>query len=221
MLALLLLPGPAPSGAPAMAEYAVRWDPARGGLASIEDVLGFFGAPETKGETYEVRYFDLPRPAGAPTDATVILRRRRKAGGASEIRLKYRTAKPLARGWSCPAGGGFRPSEEVDVTVVGSGPPGRFYAYSCTLSAEEPPAFLAAAPKRCASRMSRYVFRGFKIEEWILPGGAAELEVSRRAPNDDGELARFERLVSRLRERGVRPSDRSKTELGSDCPDEK
>jgi hypothetical protein len=36
-------------------------------------------------------------------------------------------------------------------------------------------------------------------------------------PNTAEELSSFERLVSRLLERGVKPSDRSKTEAGSEC----
>jgi hypothetical protein len=202
---------------PADAEYAVRWDPSEGGFANAEEVLDFLGAPKVRGETYEVQYFDLPPPENAPPGSTVILRRRRKAGGGSEIRLKYRREAPLAGNWGCPGGRGFEPREEVDFSFTGSGEPGRVYSYSCTLKAGEPPELLAAIPKKCVSRIARYVFGGFKIEEWTLPGGGMQLEVSRSAANTAGEFARFERFVSKLLERGIRPSPRSKTELGSQC----
>ena len=203
---------------PATAEFAVRWGSSEGGFSSAREVLAFLGAPETKGEAYEVRYFDLAPPEGAPTDATTIVRRRSRVGGKTDIRLKYRMKAPLPGKWACPAGAPFVQSEEVDISFGGAGPPGRVYSYSCTLAATEPPAFLAAVPKRCASRMVRYAFQGFKIEEWTLPGGDVQLEVSQAGKNTRGELEDFERFVGRLRERGIRPTDRSKTELGSRCP---
>ncbi len=227
-LAAVLTPGFLPAAGlggvptapePASAEFAVRWRSSEGGLASAREVLAFLGAPETKGAVYEVRYFDLPEPAGAPADSTAILRRRSRVGGKADIRLKYRRKLPLPGKWACPAGAPFVQSEEVDVSFGGVGPPGRVYSYSCTLAAREPPAFLAAVPKRCASRMVRYAFQGFKIEEWTLPGGDVQLEVSRSGKNTRGELENFERFVAKLRERGIQPSDRSKTELGSQCPE--
>jgi hypothetical protein len=201
---------------PAKAEYAVRWDPSEGGLTDARAVLDFLGAPEIQGEVFEVRYFDLPRPDGAPADSTVILRERRKRGGRAELRLKYRRDLPLAGPWRCPSGSPYEKKEEVDVSIAGPGDSGR--VYTCDLVGE-PPRSLSASPKSCVSSVVRYGFEGLKIEEWALPGGKRRLEVSRQAPNSDEELRRFERLVSRLHQMGVRPSSRSKTELGSDCPE--
>ncbi len=96
--------------------------------------------------------------------------------------------------------------------------PARAYAYSCTLEAKNPPAFLAATPKPCVSRMERISAASVKIEEWILPDGRRQLEVSRSAANTEEELSRFRRLVAKLTAVGARPSQRSKTESGSDCP---
>jgi hypothetical protein len=205
---------------PARAEFAVRWDPSEGGVPNARAVLDFLGAPGMTGEVYEVRYFDLPRPDGAPADSTVILRQRRKVGGKAELRLKYRRDRPLAGPWQCPAGRPYEKKKEVDVSVAGPGDSSRVYSYSCDLTGEQPPPSLSASPKSCNSRVVRYAFGGLKIEEWTLPGGNKQLEVSRSAPNDGEELRRFEHLVSRLREKGVRPSSRSKTELGSQCPQE-
>ena len=224
VLATLLasrIPVPEPSVAePARAEYAVRWDPSEGGLRDARALLVFLGAPELPGEIYEVRYFDLPRPDGTPANSTVILRQRRRTGGRTEFRLKYRLDRPLTGPWRCPGGSPFEKKEEVDVSVVGPGASNRVYSYSCDLAREEPPRSLSAVPKKCTSHVARYAYGGLKIEEWTLPGGGKQLEVSRSAPNDGEELRRFEQLVSRLRERGVRPSSRSKTELGSQCPEE-
>jgi hypothetical protein len=208
---------------PARAEYAVRWNPAQGGPATAAEVLAFLEGSRDRGETWEVRYFDLEPPPGAPAGATTILRRRTNAGGRSEIRLKYRRARPLDAAWGCPAGGAFRKDEEVDIGFGGSGAPTRVYAYSCSLEAAEPPSGLGAVPKKCASRMVRYEAgsrrsQRYKVEEWTLPGGGVRLEISRSAPNSVDELARFAELVERLRARGVRPLDESKTELGSRCP---
>ena len=216
--------GSGESGArePARAEYAVRWDPSEGGLASAREVLAFLGSsPETAPSVFEVRYFDLPTPSGAPPDATAILRRRRREDGKTEVRLKYRRKVPLGDDWACPAGSPFERKAEVDVSFTGgASPPKRVYSYSCTLDAGDPPPLLAAVPKKCAARMARYEADGWKVEAWTFSDGKGHLEISRSGRNNAEELSRFERLVSRLRERGVKPSDRSKTEAGSECAGE-
>jgi hypothetical protein len=208
---------------PHRAEYAVRWNPAEGGLATVAEVLALLGASGERGETFEVRYFDVARPAGAPAGATTILRQRTGADGRAEIRLKYRRTRPLASAWGCPAGAPYRAVEEVDIGFGGADAPSRVYSYACTLAAAEPPAELHAVAKKCASRVTRFEVgstraEAYKVEEWKLPDGGIRLEVSRTAPNDVDELARFAGLVSKLRERGVRPLDESKTEMGSLCP---
>jgi hypothetical protein len=190
-------------------------------LANAPDVLTFLGAsPKTAPSVFEVRYFDVPTPPGAPADSTTILRRRKGEDGRTEIRLKYRRNAPLGSDWACPAGSAFERKEEVDLSFTAAGPPARAYAYSCTLEAREPPPSLAAVPKKCAARMARYELDGMKVEEWSFSGGKRRLEISRSAKNSAEELSRFERLVSRLRDRGVKTSNRSKTESGSECPGE-
>ncbi len=81
--------------------------------------------------------------------------------------------------------------------------------------------FLAATPKSCAARMVRYRHGDDKIEEWTLPGGGVRLEVSRTKPGTTKHEKKFRELVDRLRARGVKPLDESKTELGSRCPEAK
>ena len=219
LLAAALVPTAAlTADEPGRAEYAVRWDPTQGGPANARELLAFLGASGGGGHVYEVRYFDLPRPESAPAGATPILRLRAAEGGDAEVRLKYRTEQPLEARWGCPAGASFEKSEEVDVTFAGSATPVRMYAYACTLDAPAPPAFLGATPKSCAARMVRYKNGDDKIEEWTLPGGALRLEVSRTTSGSPKHEKKFRKLVDRLRARGVKPLDESKTELGSRCP---
>jgi len=222
LFAAVLVPASVVTGAePGRVEYAVRWDPAQGGPANVRELLAFLGAPEGGGHAQEVRYFDLPSPEGAPAGATPILRQRIAEGGDGDVRLKYRTERPLEQRWGCPAGAPFEKSEEVDVTFAAGAVPVRMYAYSCTLDAKAPPAFLGATPKSCAARMVRYKHGDDKIEEWTLPGGGVRLEVSRTTSGKAKHETKFRELVERLKARGVKPLDESKTELGSRCPETK
>ena len=203
---------------PKNAEYAVRWDPARGGPANAAETLAFLGARDVVPDSYEIQYYDLPAPRGAPEGATVILRRRTAADGSTAIRLKYRSSSPLAS-WACPDPS-FQSKAQVD---VGFGPdaPSRIDSYSCDLAAPHPPASMRAVPKKCVSQMTRHDATGtvgYKVELWTLPDGSKRMEVSRTAANSVDELARFTHLVETLVARGVRPVAESKTELGSRCP---
>jgi hypothetical protein len=210
-------------GTPKHAEYAARWDPAAGGPATAAEAATRLGLEAPGASTAcEVRYFDLPAPKGTPKGAAVILRRRVCDDGSAEIRLKYRTAHPVAD-WACPALLEFHASSQVDVGF-GADAPSRVYAYACTLSAREPPVPLHAVPKPCAARMTRYEtfdaeHHRVKIEDWTLPGGGRRLEVSRTARDEVDSLAAFEQLVVRLRASGARLLEESKTELGSRCPE--
>ena len=211
-------PGPAPAPEPKNAEYAVRWDPARGGPANAAETLAFLGARDVAPDPYEIQYYDLSAPQGAPPGAAVILRRRTAADGSAEIRLKYRSSSPLSS-WACPDPS-FQSKAQVD---VGFGPdaPSRVDSYSCDLSAPKPPESLGAVPKKCMSHMTRHDATktvGYKVELWTLPDGSQRLEVSRTAENSVDELARFTHLVETLVARGARPVAESKTELGSRCP---
>lgn len=205
---------------PRRAEYAARWDPARGGPQTAEEAASVLGAPAGERRSCAVLYYDVPAPRGAPANAAVILRRRTCDDGKTEIRLKFRSAHPLERG-ACPAEARFHEESEVDIGF-GEGAPSRVYTLACTLRTGEPPAFLHAVPKPCASRMTRSEARGegapWKIEDWTLPDGSRRLEISRSSANDVDALAVFEAVVGRLRARGARLLDESKTELGSRCP---
>ena len=67
--------------------------------------------------------------------------------------------------------------------------------------------------------MTRLKTTSLKVEEWHLPGDVVMVEVSRNASPSDADLKAFqEDVVAKLLRAGVKPSDRSKTELGSRCP---
>ncbi|HTR02109.1 MAG TPA: hypothetical protein VMN82_02850 [Thermoanaerobaculia bacterium] len=206
---------------PKGAEYAVRWNPADGGPSTPAEALALLGAGASAGAECVVRYFDLAAPAGAPAGTTAILRQR-VCGGDDDLRLKFRSLHPLGSGWRCPPDADYRKRAQVDIGF-GESAPARVYSYSCTLPVAEPPASLHATPKPCASRMTRFdadtpACPGCKVEEWRLPDGGVRLEISQTAPNAVDALAAFTSVVGRLRARGARPVDESKTELGSRCP---
>jgi hypothetical protein len=209
---------PPAAAEPKGAEYAVRWNPGQGGPASAAETLAFLGAGDAPSVRYEVQFYELPTPHGAPAGATVILRRRAASDGSTEIRLKYRTSSPLAS-WACPEPS-FQAKAQVDVGF-GTDAPSRVDSYSCVLEATQPPADLHAVPKKCVSRMVRYdatAAVGYKVEAWTLPDGSQRLEISRTTKNSVDELARFAHMVEGLVARGARPLEESKTELGSRCP---
>ena len=134
---------PAAAPEPKGAEYAVRWDPAKGGPANAAETLTFLGAPDAAPVHYEIQFYDLPAPKDAPPGAAIILRRRTAADGSTEIRLKYRTSSPLSS-WACPDAA-YHAKAQVDVGF-GADAPSRVYSYSCVLPATRPPEDLNAVP---------------------------------------------------------------------------
>jgi len=60
------LAGPMRAQAARDAEYALRWDPAAGGPATIEAVLLALHLEPGKARQMEVQYFAVPQPAGLP-----------------------------------------------------------------------------------------------------------------------------------------------------------
>jgi hypothetical protein len=221
IVALSLQPPPAyarSAAEPVNAEFALRWNPQEGGPGSAEEVARLLGLAMPLPEAYYVRYFDLPRPSTAPAQASVILRERQKVGGKTQIRLKYRLEQPITGSWTCPPGHGFEQESEVDISWLADNKLKRTYSYSCTVKARQLPQALAATPKSCYSGMTRHTADDLKIEEWQLPGGRVQLEVSHSGTNTDDELRRFQEIARKLLKQGVQPADRSKTELGSECP---
>ena len=210
-------PSPRSPAEPRLAEYATRWDPALGGPRTAAEVAEALELPATTETQYEVRYYDAPPAASAPAEGVTIIRERTKAGGSTQILVKFRRTERLAGPWVCPLGDGAKPSAEVDVSLGAGGQTTRVYSYSCAVTADAPPASLNAVPKACVLAMTRTSARGLKIESWALPAGRSLLEVSRSAANSEAELTRFQGIHQRLAQAGVKPTATSKTELSSRC----
>ena len=204
---------------PMTAEFAFRWNPEEGGPKTPEDVLTALGEPAPlPPDRYKVRYYDLQAPASAPEGARVVLRERTKSHGKTQFRLKYRLPQPLVGAWTCPPGEQFEPEEEVDVSIGVGGNATRVYSYACTVQSPTPPRSLKGSPKPCWAGMKRHTSGDFKVEEWSMPGGGRILEISMPGFDTPEDLEKFQKAVGKLTERGAKPSDRSKTDLGSACP---
>lgn len=209
-----------PAAEPKDAEYAMRWNSGDGGPQTAKKVLKALGKEAEESKDYEILYFDFTPPGDAPAGFKSILRQR-KSGKKYELTFKYRGDHPLST-WKCPLSGNPERKEEVDVSILAEGEIRKSYSYSCTLEDKDPiapPKELKASPKDCSNRMTRLKSGNLKVEEWHLPGGVTLVEVSRNGSNAPKDLIAFHcKIVDELVEEGVKPSDRSKTELGSDCP---
>lgn len=207
---------------PEQAEYAMRWDIEEGGPRTAQKALKVLGKKGDEPDDYKIRYFDFTPSGDAPADFTPILRQR-ESGKKHELTFKYRGDHPLPSSWRCPISSAPDESkEEVDVSILAGGKTKRSYSYSCTLESKkgsiEPPQELKAHPKDCANTMKRVKAGKLKVEEWHLPGGITLVEVSRNGSNTEDDLESFQReIVDKLIAAGVKPSDRSKTEIGSNC----
>ena len=206
---------------PADAEYAMRWDIKKGGPQTAEAVLTALELDAKDPDRYEIQYFDFRSPGSAPDGFDPILRRRQN-GNKHELTFKYRGDHSLPS-LACPLSS--KPDEEkreVDISVLSDNKVKRSYSYSCTLKSKkgpvEPPPVLKAAVKKCANQMTRYKAGDLKIEEWHLPKGHILIEVSSNGSDTPEDLKSFREIVDKLVKAGATPSDRSKTELGSDCP---
>ena len=204
------------------AEYAMRWNVKDGGPKTGRDTLDVLKQQPTDSDNYEVQYFDFSPPKDAPNDFTSILRQRKKGKKKYQLMFKYRGDHALAH-WKCPISA--TPTEiknEVDISILGPSELRRVYSHSCTRESEKgpvkPPQVLAAQPKSCTNKMTRLKAGTLKVEEWHLPGDVTMVEVSRNASTSQSDLDSFRRdVVDRLLSVGVKPSDRSKTDLGSRC----
>lgn len=216
-----LAPASQPVAEPEQAEYAMRWDIEEGGPRTAKKALEVLGKKADESVDYKIRYFDLAPPQDAPAGFAPILRRR-KSDKMHELTFKYRGDHPLAD-WSCPLSSSPDESKgEVDVSILAGDQTKRSFSYSCTLESKKgrlkPPRELKAHVKSCTNRMKRLKAGRLKIEEWHLPGHVTLVEVSRNGDNTQADLDSFRHdVVDKLLAVGVKPSDRSKTEIGSSC----
>jgi len=210
------------------AEYAFRWNPADGGPKSAEKVAAVLGLDPGRHKSYEVRYFAVAQPVGLAEGASVIVRQRSGAKGATETMFKVRGTKPFDRadplaGWQCPFPGDVRAGRkaEVDVGWTADGSTRRTYSLSCEADGDVAtlmPAGFKAAPLACSSKVRRTEVGDLKIERWALPDGSVSIEVSWEAGDSAADLEAFrKRVVAPLVASGARAQQASKTELGSGC----
>ena len=209
------------------AEYAIRWSPKDGGpadLAKAATLLKIAG----KSSAFAIRYFDVAAPADAPPGMPAILRERVGDDGP-DITWKYRgpggfPAEATDR-WNCPLNDEKKKKrkDEIDVSILdAAGSVRRSYSRSC--SAEGPLAKVAdvslrAVQKGCASRMQRRQSKdeSLTVEQWTLANGEVVLELSSKGADSPTELKRFRELAGPLLAAGIKPLDRSKTEIGTQC----
>jgi hypothetical protein len=207
---------------PDKAEYAIRWNVKEGGPKTAKGTLAVLKQSLTDSDNYEVQYFDFIRPKNIPEGVTPILRQRKKGKKKYELMLKYRSAYAFEPLGCLIADIPDESKYEIDISILGPSESRRAYSRSCTIESEndpvKPPQALAAQPTGCTSKMTRLKTNTLKVEEWHLPGGVVMVEVSRNASLSEADLDSFRRdVVDTLLHAGVKPSDRSKTELGSSC----
>jgi len=204
------------------AEYAVRWDIQEGGPKSAKDALEALHLKAEKFEDFVVQYFEFKPPSDTPNGFKPILRARTKGNKKHELTFKLRGDRALSS-WTCPLASPVKPKQEVDVSVLGTNQTKRAFSYSCAqeskVGAVDPPAALDAHLASCASQMVRFEVGELKVEEWHLPGDVVLVEVSRGGVDTPADLASFlKEVVEPLVGAGAKPSQSSKTDLGSDCP---
>jgi hypothetical protein len=208
------------------AEYAVRWDPRRGGPATPEEALRELQLRPSEPSRFEVQYFDFTQPAGVPPGFDAILRKR-ISGGEAELTFKLRGTAPLPatpslKNWPCPLGKTNDRKDEADVTFIEGGQVLKAFSRSCDVNSHDlgvqPPDALHARLKGCKSTMTRLRSGKLKVEQWQLADGSTLLEASRPGRHDDGAQHAFEREVLQpLMRLKVQPLNRSKSAIGGDC----
>jgi len=221
-LAALALQGACARAAPA-AEYALRWDPADGGPATIEAVLSLLALQRGKAKQLVVQYYAVPQPPELPAGFAAIARER-TSGDEVDATYKVRGPTPLPGGgknWTCPLAPPARTKSEVDIGIVGHGVVTKSYSRSCSVArpmADSLPTVIHARPLGCTSSVTRIKARDVKVEQWQLAGGNQALEVSWAGKDSPADLQAFRsRIVEPLTSAGIKPLSESKTELGSIC----
>lgn len=219
---LAIWAGPVLAGA----EYAIRWSPIDGGPATAAKVFETLGLQSGDSTEFRIRYFDVKRPSDAPGGFEPILRER-SSKGQRDVTLKYRGGSTAAPGkkksWRCPLAMESKRKDEADVTFLNEAQTRKVFSRSCTAEVAfdaAVPAALRAKRKGCDSRMLRWesTTRELTVEEWRLESNEVVLEVSRKGDDTKADIKLFRKqVVEPLMAAGVRPLDRSKTEIGTRC----
>jgi len=212
--------------APADAEFSIRWDPARGGPASPQEVLEALDRKPGRRSHFDVQYFDITRPADTPPGFDAIMRKR-SVGKTAELTYKVRGGTPWPeptplKQWHCPLPTPNERKEEADIAFLGAEHTHKVWSRSCSHSSRQldiavPPA-LQPQPNSCRSAMMRLRSGDLKIEQWQLPDGSRLIEASRAGRDTPADHDAFrDGVVKPLLARQVLPLQRSKSALGGDC----
>lgn len=204
-------------------EYAIRWSPADGGPKNIAEVMQFLKfEPKKKVHVFEVRYYRAETPGDGPANVTSIVRERLE-NVSPEVTWKYRSVEPLpgSAKWSCPLSSTDKAKFEADISVMDTGVR-KTFSWSCSASGaftQLVPAELKVTPLGCGSQMTRSEAKGteHRIEEWRLKNGTIILEVSWTATDDRKDQELFLNQVANPLLSKIKPQDRSKTEIVSNC----
>lgn len=223
------------------AEYAVHWNPAEGGPASLDAVKDLLALKKVKTKSFEVKVFSVKQPIVLPLEVQIIARERTSEDGV-ESSYKLRADVPLdllvpAVGLVCPFPSAtwdlesdviWGPSMDVPASAPMPDPLPTRIKFSRTCSVDVSlrkalPASYEAREPDCTSSVVRYkgMTKGkeIKIEQWKLAGDGKLLEVSMKVAEDS--VARRDdfnaSVVAPLIAARARPSASSKTEL-SRCP---
>ncbi len=218
LFALAGAPASAVPGEPALAEYAIRWNPAEGGPATAQSAIVLLDMKRPQVSAYRVEYYDVPATTATPAGFSVSLRRRTAASGRGDLTWKLRGDHAL-RDWACPLKDARQSKAEVDVAFAAREAVDRAYSYSCTSARSlDPQPGIAASVRPCVADVRRWEKAGLKVEEWRFAGERRVIEVSRGGSNDADAVAAFRaQVVAPLINAGIVPSVESKTELGSRC----
>ncbi|WP_035373173.1 hypothetical protein [Pseudoduganella violaceinigra] len=211
------------------AEYAFRWEVAKGGPSSIRQVAKTLNVQEEKPERFEVRYFDVGTCNAVPSGYTIIGRERSLGGEKPDATVKVRGPDPATSellDWKCPLDESEKSKREVDIGFRGLDEVKRSFSVSCTLKKSglkaSLPAGYSAAAKACSNKMERAEAESeglkIKIEKWKLPKKRVAIEVSMVGDDTNVDFEKFKtKVVKPLMDQKAVPLKESKTELGGDC----
>jgi len=209
----------------AAAEYAIRWSAVDGGPQSIKELKALLQIGKAKKKSFEVRYFSVDLPAGAPGAGDLIARERTEKGKTeSMIKLRSTEPFPAAGGlaeWRCPFISESGRKHEVDIGWTGKDTFARKYSKSCEADgvlAKAVPASYAVKPVGCVNSVRREEGKGITIERWKFANGETVFEVSMKGNDTRVDHERFDKTVVRpIIRQGAKPLSDSKTQLGSQC----
>jgi hypothetical protein len=209
------------------AEYAIRWDPSKGGPKSAAETMAALTLDTDESHLFKVRYAVLQNPR--PSIKAILRERIRTDKPRFELTYKLRSASPLPKTLkftdkTCPAGAATEKVKgEVDVSFSSKAAFAHAFSLSCTVRSEKatpslpPPLRDKFAP--CTSTMTRVKGKALTVEEWHLAGGHVAIEVSLSGKDSKKDRNQFrDQVVKPLVDvHKIVPLNKSMTEMASNC----